>query len=128
MVLNIKNLFHWRRKRSPSSKQPSAIRKLSTKALSFDDSDDSNDTFNLESSLASTPSAVDRIKSIVCTHHRGAAESVTVLTSFGVQSGIMLSLVAEACPTMKVLFIHTQGEFRIELATLCLCELSSCLM
>jgi len=50
--------------------------------------------------------AVDRVKIMV--DHFGA-DSVTVLTSFGVQSGIMLALVAEACPEVRVLYINTQG-------------------
>eukprot|EP00584_Thalassiosira_punctigera_P003461 CAMPEP_0172528510 /NCGR_PEP_ID=MMETSP1067-20121228/2882_1 /TAXON_ID=265564 ORGANISM="Thalassiosira punctigera, Strain Tpunct2005C2" /NCGR_SAMPLE_ID=MMETSP1067 /ASSEMBLY_ACC=CAM_ASM_000444 /LENGTH=338 /DNA_ID=CAMNT_0013312431 /DNA_START=325 /DNA_END=1341 /DNA_ORIENTATION=+ len=65
---------------------------------------DSN--LELEYLLSTTKSAVDRIRLVV--DHFGH-ESVTVLTSFGVQSGIMLSLVAEACPEVRVLYIDTQG-------------------
>jgi phosphoadenosine phosphosulfate reductase len=50
--------------------------------------------------------AVNRIRKIV---DKFGTESVTVLTSFGVQSGVMLSLVAEACPDIRVLYINTQG-------------------
>lgn len=65
---------------------------------------DSNE--DLEYLISNALSAVDRVRMIV---DRFGADSVTVLTSFGVQSGIMLSLVAEACPEVRVLYIDTQG-------------------
>lgn len=54
----------------------------------------------------SIASACDRVRMIV---DQFGADSVTLLTSFGVQSGIMLSIVAEACPDVRVLYIDTQG-------------------
>lgn len=51
-------------------------------------------------------SAVDRVRMVV---DRFGSDAVTVLTSFGVQSGVMLALVAEACPEARVMYINTQG-------------------
>lgn len=75
-------------------------------ALEFDfweEKKDGND--DLEYQLSSA-CAVDRVRMII--NHFGA-DSVTLLTSFGVQSGAMLALVAEACPKVRVLYINTQG-------------------
>lgn len=58
-----------------------------------------------ESDLANT-TAVDRIRMLVNRYGKG---STAVLTSFGVQSGVMLSLVAETFPDLLVVFIDTQS-------------------
>lgn len=65
---------------------------------------DENDE-DLEYQL-SVANAVDRVRMIV---DNFGDDSVTVLTSFGVQSGVMLALVAEACPEVRVMYINTQG-------------------
>lgn len=51
-------------------------------------------------------SAVERIRMLIGRYRK---QSTAVLTSFGVQSGVMLSLVAEACPDLLVVFIDTQS-------------------
>jgi len=71
----------------------------------WEEKKDGNGNDELEYQL-SVSTAVDRVKTII--NHYGV-ESVTLLTSFGVQSGAMLALVAEACPEVRVLFINTQG-------------------
>ena len=61
---------------------------------------------NYEQKLSNS-TAVDRVRMIT---EQYGPEAVTVLTSFGVQSGVMLAaLVAEACPDIRVLFIDTQS-------------------
>jgi len=67
--------------------------------------DDDNDT-TADESFLECASAVDRVRMTV---DRFGSDSVVLLTSFGVQSGVMLSIVAEACPDVRVLFIDTQG-------------------
>lgn len=67
--------------------------------------DDVDGSLEFESEL-SAASAIDRVRMII---DEFGADSVTLLTSFGVQSGVMLSLVAEACPDVRVMFIDTQG-------------------
>jgi len=62
---------------------------------------------NYEQKLANS-TAVDRVR-MITDRYDGGSDSVTVLTSFGVQSGVMLALVAEACPNIRVLFIDTQS-------------------
>ena len=62
---------------------------------------------NIYEEKLSNSTAVDRVRMIADRY--GGSDSVTVLTSFGVQSGVMLALVAEACPNIRVLFIDTQS-------------------
>lgn len=71
----------------------------------FDFEENKDDVLDFEDHL-SYMNLIDRVRTIV--NHFGA-DSVTLLTSFGVQSGVMLALVAEACPELRVLYIDTQG-------------------
>lgn len=72
-------------------------------SFSEEKKDDSDEFLEYQLSIAS---AYDRVRIIVDQY---GTDSVTLLTSFGVQSGVMLSIVAEACPDARVLYIDTQG-------------------
>lgn len=72
-------------------------------SFSEEKKDESDEFLEYELSIAS---ACDRVRMLV---DQFGADSVTLLTSFGVQSGVMLSTVAEACPDVRVLYIDTQG-------------------
>lgn len=92
-------------RRQSSAKE--TLRRQSTSASCLSLVSDCCEIDDFEERLADAGDAVDRIKLVV--DHFGGPDAVTLMTSFGVQSGVMLGLVAESYPRMRVMYIHTQS-------------------